>query len=183
MNSTQISKKNLKPNLWDGGKTYEYLIFPYGSSYSDKNFLFRISTATIEKTPSVFTQFKNYQRFLIMLDNNLSLIRNSKTEIYQKNEIFIFDSNDYIESSSLGNDFNLMVRKENTKTKCQILSSSFVSNKSFLFVFALQQATINIHSQEKHLHVGDLLFIENIPREEICFSTDVNVIFIEIETE
>lgn len=112
MEILKIAKQNLSPSLWDGGKTFEYFIFPTNSLYKDRDFIFRISSATIEKCPSKFTQFKGYQRYLLMLDNDLKIIRNDKDEYYSKNEIFKFSSNDEITSFSLGTDFNLMVKEE-----------------------------------------------------------------------
>lgn len=69
MKITKISKDTLIPTIWDGGETFEYYIYPENALYANRDFLFRISAATITKVPSTFTKFKNYQRFLVMLDN------------------------------------------------------------------------------------------------------------------
>lgn len=60
----------------------------------------------------MFTRFDGYQRFLLMLDNDLEIQRNGIIERYQKHEILKFDSSDDVESYSLGMDFNLMIKKE-----------------------------------------------------------------------
>lgn len=44
-----IQKRNLKSSLWEGGETFEYYIYPKNSNYAARDFLFRISSATIQK--------------------------------------------------------------------------------------------------------------------------------------
>ena len=55
MNIKNINFNDLIANDWSGGKTYEYYIFPETADYQNKDFLFRISSATIESKPSNFT--------------------------------------------------------------------------------------------------------------------------------
>ena len=73
MNIHLLPKKDSKASIWSGGLTYEYMIYPETANYTNRDFVFRISSATIEKVPSEFTKFKGYHRYLVMLDN-LSLI-------------------------------------------------------------------------------------------------------------
>lgn len=73
MNIRLLPKKDSKASIWSGGLTYEYMIYPEIANYTDRDFLFRISSATIEKVPSEFTQFKGYYRYLVMLDNSLDI--------------------------------------------------------------------------------------------------------------
>jgi|GEM_PF-4624318 len=49
MKIIKIDKKELTANEWDGGKTYENFIYPPEAKYSESNFLFQVSSATIEK--------------------------------------------------------------------------------------------------------------------------------------
>ncbi len=43
-----IQKLPLQTTNWGGGTTSEWFIFPEASSYQERNFLIRISTATVE---------------------------------------------------------------------------------------------------------------------------------------
>jgi environmental stress-induced protein Ves len=84
MNIRLFPKKDCTASLWNGGLTYEYLIYPETANYSDRDFTFRISSATIEKVPSEFTKFKGYYRYLVMLDNGLHIEVNKEKKVYQK---------------------------------------------------------------------------------------------------
>ena len=61
-----------KTAKWSGGLTTELFIYPEGSAYSERNFDFRLSTATVEIETSVFTPLPHVQRTLMVLE--LSLI-------------------------------------------------------------------------------------------------------------
>lgn len=97
-----ISKSTIKSSVWDGGETNEYFIFPENSVYAKRNFLFRISAASIHKTPSKFTRFDGYKRYLVMLDGVLKINRNGKEENYSEREVFKFNSSDKIISFNTG---------------------------------------------------------------------------------
>ena len=176
MNIKIISKKDITPSIWDGGKTYEYLISPADSSYSSRDFDFRISSASIEKIPSNFTNFEGYHRYLVMLDNDLKINRNAVDESYSKNEIFEFNSEDSVQSFSLGNDFNLMVQKGGSSfdLKARMLNGAYKSK--FMFVFAIQETKLKINQQEVMLNSNDLLFIDNERNADVACFSDQEVI-------
>lgn len=171
-----ISKKNLNASVWDGGKTFEYFIYPPEATYAKRDFLFRISTATIEKTPSNFTQFENYQRFLVMLDNDLNIQRNGKKERYKKEEVFSFDSNDEIISQTLGNDFNLMIDKERLSAKVFFLNAEIQSKHSIIFLFSLTDVRIKINNKRVDLKKDDLILIENKDQLEVLIKAEAPIL-------
>lgn len=181
MKIVKISKKDIVPAVWDGGKTFEYYIFPKEASYVNKDFLFRISAASIEKTPSVFTQFKNYQRFLIMLDSNLQLNINEKNASFDKHEVFEFNSDNHIVSSSSGNDFNLMVAEDKAKAFVEITSQNIKSKYRCIAFFALEKSFLKIGTTIYELSENDLLLIENNELKEIEIETQFKAVFIQID--
>lgn len=173
----QIIKKNqLTPAKWDGGLTYEYLIFPPTAVYGQRNFDFRISSAAIEKTPSVFTRFDGYTRFLVMLDNELQLTRNEISEHYAQNEVFRFNSHDAITSFSLGNDFNLMLANSSNNHKVAVSVIDNTNNNQFMAFFALTNCTFWVNQQEYSLQPYDLLFIDNSQLATITLKSSNEVI-------
>ncbi len=166
-----ISKSDISSSTWDGGKTYEYFIYPKTSSYSQKNFIFRISSATIEKQPSIFTQFDGYKRYLVMLDNDLKIQRNGSDETYSNNEIFEFNSADIIHSFSTGNDFNLMVKMDEDDFDIKVIQLKGDYRQSFIFAFAIEAVQLTLNQTEVKLDKDDLLIIENVNNEIItCVS-------------
>lgn len=58
---------------WSGGLTTELYIYPKDSSYKDKDFKFRLSTATVEVESSVFTPLPGISRTLMVLEGEMSL--------------------------------------------------------------------------------------------------------------
>lgn len=177
MNFKIISKTNLLPSIWDGGKTYEYFISPADSSYTDRDFDFRISSASIEKTPSNFTRFEAYQRYLVMLDSDLKLNRNGEEDNYAQHEIFEFDSNDEIQSFSIGNDFNLMVRKGNNPFEIKVQIIDAVYRNPWIFLFAIEKTKLKINQQDINLNANDLVILENSEVEAISIGSNKEVIF------
>ncbi len=161
MKITKISKDSIIPAIWDGGETFQYYIYPTDSLYTNRDFLFRISAATITKVPSVFTKFQNYQRFLVMLDNNLNIKNNGKEESYTPNDVFRFDSDSDITSFTKGNDFNLMVSKNISKVDVFFLNDTTQLNQSFIFLFALNDTLTELNNEKINLKKDDLLLIEN----------------------
>ena len=151
MKITKISKDMLIPTIWDGGETFEYYIYPENALYANRDFLFRISVATITKVPSAFTKFNNYQRFLVMLDNDLNIHINGKEESYTPNDVFKFDSHSDITSYTKGNDFNLMVSKNVEIADVFFLNDTVQLNQSFIFLFALKDTLIEVNNEKINL--------------------------------
>ncbi len=176
MEIIQISKNLLMPTVWGGGTTFEYFIYPQTASYAKRDFLFRISGATIDKVPSNFTRFKNYRRFLVMLDDNLHLMRNGIEESYTSDEIFKFDSNDEIVSYTKGNDFNLMVSNHVGKAEVLFLKDSTQLSEPFVFLFAKTGTILIVNNEEVHLKSEDLLIIENKEKNILNIRADKTVI-------
>jgi len=174
MNIHLLSKKDSKASIWSGGLTYEYLIYPQTASYADRDFIFRISSATIEQEPSVFTKFKGYHRYLVMLDNDLQIEVNKERKVYEKYEIMKFNSDDEVTSYTKGIDFNWMVSEKISHHKLKITNSNQNCNAEIVTLFSLDTTVIKINDKPYDLNSYDLLVIENQKKENIMldFSTE-----------
>jgi len=176
MKITKISKDTLIPTIWDGGETFEYYIYPENTLYANRDFLFRISAATITKVPSMFTKFNNYQRFLVMLDNDLNININGKEESYTPNDVFKFDSSSDIISYTKGNDFNLMVSKNVKLADLFFLNDALQLNQPFIFLFAIKDTSVEVNNETINLKKTDLLLIENNNQSDILLKTENTVL-------
>ena len=58
---------------WSGGTTTQLAIAPEGAVYGDRDFLWRISSATVELDHSDFTPLPDYHRFLAVLEGEIKL--------------------------------------------------------------------------------------------------------------
>ena len=171
MKITKILKDTLIPTVWNGGETFEYYIYPENSLYINRDFLFRISAASITKVPSAFTKFNDYKRFLVMLDTNLHIKHNNKDEHYKTSDIFKFNSNSDIVSYTKGNDFNLMVSNNVENADVFFLDNVAQLKQSFIFIFALNDTLIEINNKKSTLKKNDLLLIENKEKANVYINT------------
>jgi environmental stress-induced protein Ves len=176
MKITIIKKENLQPNLWNGGKTYQYYIHPENSSFATKEFDIRISVASIEKVPSIFTKFNGFKRYLVMLNSELFIYRNNNPEKYKSLEVFAFNSDDDIQSQSLGFDFNVMISEKIT-SELVLIGNQHIFDKPKVFVFAIEICKVLVGEQEYFLNAFDLLYIENDTQKLLPISTTKKVVF------
>ncbi|KAF2334844.1 HutD family protein [Flavobacterium daemonense] len=167
MNIHLLSKESSKASVWSGGLTYEYMIYPKTANYADKDFLFRISSATIEEAPSEFTKFKGYYRYLVMLDNCLNIEINKEKRTYEKYEILEFNSDDDVTSYTKGIDFNWMVSEKISQHKLIKTNSEQHYNAQIIILFFLDTTVIKINEKSYHLEPYDLLVVENQEKENI----------------
>lgn len=174
MNIRLLPKKDSKTSIWSGGLTYEYMIYPETASYPDRDFVFRISSATIEQVPSAFTKFQGYHRYLVMLDNSLDIEVNKEKKIYEKYEIMEFNSGDEVTSYTKGIDFNWMVSEKKGHHKLEITNGNQNCNAQIIILFSLDTTVIKINEKPYDLNPHDLLVIENLEKENIMlhFSTE-----------
>ena len=167
MNISHFLKKDTKPSIWSGGLTYEYMIYPKTANYADRDFGFRISSATIEEVPSEFTKFKGYHRYLVMLNNDLDVEINKEKKSYKKYEIMEFNSDDDVISYTKGTDFNWMVSEKISDHKLEIANSNQNCNAEIIILFSLEATVITINEKPYHLGTNDLLVIENHEKENV----------------
>ncbi|OMQ13402.1 HutD family protein [[Flexibacter] sp. ATCC 35103] len=177
MNISLFTKKNTTASIWSGGLTYEYMIFPETANYIDRDFLFRISSATIEKVPSEFTKFMGYYRYLVMLDNSLDIEVNKEKKIYKKYEIMEFSSNDDVTSYTKGIDFNWMVSEKISHHKLKIANSNQNCNAQIIILFSIDTTAIKINEKPYNLKRYDLLVIENPEKKNIMLDLSNKCLF------
>ena len=67
-----ITPEQMQTSRWSGGSTTQMMIFPAGSSYRNRDFRFRISSAAVEDAVSVFTKLDGVERFLTVLEGKIS---------------------------------------------------------------------------------------------------------------
>lgn len=99
---------------WSGGSTKEMAIFPKKGSYSERNFIWRLSSATIDMEESNFTKLPDYDRVLMVLSGEVVLsYEGERVTRLKELEQDRFDGAWKTKSFGKITDFNLMVRKGN----------------------------------------------------------------------
>jgi len=124
---------NQKTSTWSGGTTTELFIYPEDSEYSERNFDFRISTATVEVEESNFTQILGYKRILMILQGELFIEhKNQHSKTLQQYECDEFLGAWETKARGKVVDFNLMM-KEGWNGALSIDTLTGNSNKSYLY--------------------------------------------------
>lgn len=138
---------------WSGGTTSQLYIFPENGQFSERNFDFRISSATIEVEESSFTSLPAYNRILAILEGNLTLnhVGKPSTQLEKYEHVFFHGS---WETSSVGKvrDFNV-IYNANYDVDFQLISvetqQMWTKFSEFLFVFCLSDESI-VDSKSMH---------------------------------
>ena len=111
--SQVVHRDDYKTTDWSGGKTTEIGIAPKGSEYADRDFLWRLSSATVDVEESEFTSLPDYNRIIMTLKGDISLSHNGERMIdLPEFTPHRFDGGDKTVSVGKVTDFNLMLRKD-----------------------------------------------------------------------
>ena len=114
MKTYLYQEENYSISNWSGGKTKELAIYPKGQKYIDRDFIWRLSSATVDLEESDFTRLPDYDRVLMVLDGEVVLEYNGERVAKLKTlEQDSFDGAWKTKSFGKITDFNLMVRKGN----------------------------------------------------------------------
>ncbi len=105
-----IKEDEFIKSVWSGGTTEQIYIYPPDAIYKNADFLFRISRASVDISPSEFTKIPGVYRFIMPLDSELILTHDNKTDINLKPfESYEFSAEIHTKSRSVAKDFNLML--------------------------------------------------------------------------
>ena len=97
---------------WSGGETRELAIAPAGARYAARDFLWRVSSATVELEESDFTLLPDYERWISTLEGEIRLRHGDGAEIrLLPLQVHRFDGAAATRSRGRCRDFNLMLRK------------------------------------------------------------------------
>ncbi|MBC8535356.1 HutD/Ves family protein [Feifania hominis] len=155
---------------WSGGSTTELFLYPPGADYAARNFLFRISSATVNESPSDFTLLPGFERYLMILGGELSL----KFDALAPVKLAAFDSVSFpggirTVSAGTGRDFNLMVAEGHGGSLLAIQPGethalSGESSPDFVLLHApLGAAELAIGGVHHTLGEGDSLLLSELP--------------------
>ncbi len=107
-----VKESDQRISKWSGGMTRELYIYPKTALYTERNFDWRISSATIELDESSFTKLSGYFRHIMVLSGNTKLIHEGHHTIdlaqYGQDE---FSGTWDTKSQGKCLDFNLMLKE------------------------------------------------------------------------
>lgn len=107
-----IRKDKVKKRLWSGGTVDQLFINPEDADIAKKDFIFRVSTATVDVEESLFTFFDNYDRIIMTTDKEFVLVHNDKDEVFlNKYEPHLFYGGDKTQGKGKVNDYNFIMKR------------------------------------------------------------------------
>ncbi len=182
MKTVKHTEKDYIKSNWSGGKTTELAIFPPEADYINRDFLWRLSSATTEIEQSTFTKLPDYDRILMVLDGEIVLSYEGNHVTRLKTlEQDRFDGGWTTTGFGKIHDLNLMVRKGSDgymdilelSSEKQEYKSSYISNHDWATHILLQKegySIVNVQGKENMLKTGDTLIIQGDKEEEINYS-------------
>lgn len=153
-------KATLTTSRWTGGTTTELALFPAGASYQERNFDFRISSATVETEQSEFTDLSGYNRILMVLDGQLEMRHEIGTEqcCVQLSELQQSHFDGAWKTTGFGKvtDFNVIFRY-GLKAELHIKTVPFeIQNRAAVLYIQNGKAAVN----EQFIESGDVCIVE-----------------------
>ncbi|HTM66282.1 MAG TPA: HutD family protein [Flavipsychrobacter sp.] len=180
----QFTAADRKPINWASGTSTEIFIHPSNGSFSERNFVFRISTATVEAEESTFTFFEGIARHLMILKGELELIHEGRyTKHLAPYDQDVFSGEWSTRSKGKVTDFNLMLKGGATGSLShqrieQDHSARFTATTDFYFIY-VASGTARFNS-DGTASTGDLLQISNGSDITIQAKETCDVIVIEV---
>ncbi len=174
--------ENYTTSQWMGGNTTELAIFPKTSKYLDRNFIWRLSSATIDVEESDFSKLPDYDRVLMVLEGEVVLsYEGQRVARLKALEQDRFDGAWKTKSFGKITDYNLMVRK-GCEGYLDVITVE-AENKEYtstertykiLDTHALYckdgYAVVSVDGQTQMIKAGELFVIEGEPRETVKYS-------------
>lgn len=166
----KITKNDFKTTNWSGGETSELFICPKDASVAEKNFDFRISSATCELDSSTFTPYNGFIRYITPLDGDLRMIVNEREVILKPFEVFEFLGSDEVTSYSKIRDFNLIVKEglQNKMYSVEVNGKYHVKEKALIFFYESGFSLNNEAFEEMSAYIGEDAEVEGNGKIIIC---------------
>lgn len=81
MNMTLLRPEDYVTTEWSGGTTTQLAIAPGDAVYADREFLWRLSSATVDLEESDFTPLPDYHRWISTLRGDMLLSHNGGAQL------------------------------------------------------------------------------------------------------
>jgi len=173
-----VKKSQYRTSQWSGGITTELMIYPGDSSYSDRSFKWRISSAEVEASESVFTSLPGITRNIMVTNGQLILEHENK----HKKVLDPFQQDSFMGdwktvSHGMATDFNLMLAvgftgsleayflEEGEKIEITLYKGK-VKQVTNIFYVLNGSLELAVNKQEFNIEEKDLFHITRLPDEE-----------------
>jgi environmental stress-induced protein Ves len=178
MKIEHIKASKLTTNQWSGGTTTQLAIYPKNAEYKERNFQFRISTATVESEESTFTRLPGVLRKLMILDGEIRIEhKNQHSKTLKKFDQDEFSGDWDTKSHGKATDFNVMTTGNTfgdieaiTLQKGERYEFWKSKNLDFLILYAYK-GPLNFKTENHSYSIekGDVLIIDSEETNKFFF--------------
>ena len=176
-----IKREDFITTKWAGGETTQLAIYPEDAIFSEKDFLWRISSASFTTMESKFSDFTGYQRYILPLEGKLNLYHEGLYDReLDKYQVDYFDGswNTSSENTIDCLDYNFIVKSGNLG-KMQILNERdkyLLKESAIITIFSMDNFTLNLNDQNGKRYIdGFSLFLIETEKEEMINISKANL--------
>ena len=83
----KIGRDACRVSSWSGGTTTEFSIAPENGNYQSRDFLWRLSSATVELEESTFTSLPDFDRIILTLEGEMDICHDGLARILDPREL------------------------------------------------------------------------------------------------
>lgn len=159
MKITHLTANHFHTSQWSGGTTTELFLYPEGGSYAARDFLFRISSATVELRESDFTALPGVERYITPLAGSFTLTHPGlpPVELTPLTAPYRFSGGIATHCVGRATDFNLMLK--GCEGLMELHHRSAPIRPGFNGFYATEDGTFSLGQQRFEMQKGDLLTV------------------------
>ncbi len=159
MNIRHLHAADFKTTAWSGGNTTELFLYPSDGDYGKRDFLFRISSATVELEESDFTALEGVERYITPLDGSFTLTHPHSAPIIlgPLSQPYCFSGSIPTHCVGKATDFNLMLK--GCQGKMELWQDSAPIRTGFNGFYPTEDAVFEIENRSFSLEKGEMLMV------------------------
>lgn len=154
-----LTAADFRTSTWSGGTTTELYLYPENGSYAARDFLFRISSATVDLEESDFTALPGVERYITPLSGSFTLTHPgaSPVELPPLAAPYRFPGDIATHCVGKATDFNLMLK--GCQGVMELHRCSAPIRPGFNGFYAAEDAVFSVEQQRFEMKQGDLLTV------------------------
>lgn len=153
------SAKGRSTSAWGGGFTTELWLWPEDGDYTSRNFMARISSATVRLEESDFTALPGVVRYITPLSGGFTLSHPNGRKITMAplDEPYCFDGGIATHCLGKATDFNLMLN--GVKGSMTMTSGQLTVEDGFCCVYPVDGGNVTVNGKAMSVEPGGLAVI------------------------
>ena len=159
MKLQHLTAKDFRTSTWSGGTTTELYLYPENGSYGARDFLFRISSATVDLDESDFTPLQGVERYITPLTGSFVLTHPQQPPVVLEPLSAPYRFSGGIPTHCVGRatDFNLMLK--GCEGCMQLQHDAAPITPGFQAFYPLTDTVFTLGTQQLEMKKGDLLTV------------------------